>query len=205
MKNKFEISIGEVEGLEYGPYEYKINLNTTEQYLYEADTFEIEGEGNLTFSILQNNFALGGFTIPIYRLEKCSQRWFPLSTPFEVLEEMPCITDGPRISIGVAPANLCTVHECSEYSNESPLFSPRVFSRNNVMQTLQHELQRKTEVIGELEEIVEKAHTENSRLQGIVDEIAENFYRFQNESKEKEEDEARKTTELRKKTIDLTN
>ena len=205
MKTKFEISIGDVEGLEYGPYEYKINLNTTEQYLYEADTFEIQGEGNLTFSVLQNNFALGGFTIPIHSLERCSKIWFPLSTPFEGLEEMPCITDGPRIAIGINPADLCTVQECSEYSNESPLFSPRVFPDNNLMQTLRQELQRKTEVIGELEEIVEKAHTENSRLQGIVDEIAENFYRFQNESKEKEEEEAGKTMEFKKKTIDLTN
>lgn len=203
MENKFEITIGDVEGLEYGPYEYKVNLNTMEQYLYEADTFEIQGEGNFTFSLLQNNFALGGFTIPIASLKTTEKSWFPLSTPFEVLEHMCDFSDGPRISLSINIPNLPVVQECSEYSNESALFSPQVFSKNNILNTLRQELQRKDENIINLQEALESAYQENNKLQGIVDEIAENFYKAQSDSKEKEGKELVEKSFCKKMIVEL--
>ena len=205
MKNKFEISIGQIEGLESGQYEYKVVLNSMEQYLYDADTFEIQGDGNLTFSVIQNNFVLGGFAIPISKLKRCSKACFPLTNPFEELDEIPDTLDGPRIQMNIKLASLYTVQECNEDNFESPLFSPKVFSRNNVLQTLQLELHKKDEIITKLEQVIDKAHSENARLQNIVDEIAENFYKFQSECKEKEETLLNDVSNTKTAIADLSN
>jgi hypothetical protein len=203
MKNKFEIQIGEIEGLEFGQYEYKITLDKMEQYLYETDTFEIQGEGNFSFGVLHNNMLIGGFKIPISSLKPCSSVWFPIENPYTDLQDIPYSTESPRISMSIRSSNLFTVPECSEKSNESPIFSPRIFSRNNILQALRLELQRKDQIILELETAVDSSHNENNRLQSIVEEIAENFYRFQNETKDRLEFNDKQNNELQQTISDL--
>lgn len=185
MKNRFEISIGEVEGLEYGNYEYKITLDTMEQFLYDTNIFELQGDGNFSFALLQNNFILGGFTIPISSLRKTPKTWFPLENPFKELMHMPNSIEGPRISFEVRPLSLNTVIEISESSKESSMFSSRILEDNTLVATLKQEIAQKNDIILGLEEVIEKTQGENLRLQNIVDDLAENFYKFQNENKER--------------------
>ena len=184
MKNKFEIHIGEIEGVEYGHYDYKITLDSTEQYLYETNTFEIQGEGIFSFGVIYNNELIGGFTIPVSKLRNISNTFFPLENPYSDLLEIPLCCDYPRVSLSIKCESLYIVHECSEYSNESLFFS-QILPKNDIFQALKQELQRKNEIIIALEKTIENHNQENSRLQGIVDDLAENFYKFQDENKEK--------------------
>lgn len=182
MKNRFEISIGDVEGLEFANYEYRVTLNTMEQYLYETGSFEILGEGSFSFGLVSNNCTVGGFSIPIDALSP-GQVWFPIQTPFTELKSMPCSVEGPKILLTVKQPDLYTVQECSEYSADSIQFM-----KPGTIKVIQQELSNKDEIIKKLESIIEKTQSENVRLQHIVDELAENFYRFQAENKEKSEE-----------------
>lgn len=196
MKNRFEISIGDIEGLEYSNYEYKVILNTMEQYLYETNTFELLGDGNFSFALLSNSCTVGGFTIQIDTLSP-GQFWFPIQSPLAELASIPSSSiQGPKIMLTIKQPDLYTVQECSEYSVDS---AQQI--KLGTIKIIQQELSNKDEIIKKLESLIEKTQSENARLQHIVDELAENFYKFQAENKERAEEYLNENFELQAKMV----
>lgn len=129
MKYKFEISIAEIKDLGAGPFEFKIALDSMEQHLYDTDTFEIYGEGSFALGILVNDELIGGFRIPMNSLHKVSSHWFPATSPYSELLELPECVLGPRVYLSIIEITILSPvqehRETSEYSMQSP---PRVFS-----------------------------------------------------------------------------
>jgi hypothetical protein len=162
-----------------------------EQYLYDTNSFEIVGEGNFSFALLHESLIIGGFTIPIENLSKATT-WFPITSPFSDLESLPSTSEGARVKLSIKPTDLYTVQECSEYSIESSQ-SPLNLSK------FRQELNLKDDLIKKLEKVIQDEKSENDRLQHIVDELAENFYKFQAEHKERVEDLLQENQEILEK------
>ena len=176
-KNRFEITICEQQGLDPLTYSFKITMNTAEQYLYDTNSFEIFGEGIFSFSMYHESTLIGGFSIPINVLSTSCQ-FFPISKPFVVLQSLPICDSGARIKLNIKEPDLYIVQECSEYSVDS---NPVNLSK------FRQELIQKDEIIKRLEQLIESEKQENDRLQHIVDELAENFYKFQSDHKDRVE------------------
>ena len=174
-KNRFEITICEQQGLDPLSYSYKITMNTAEQYLYDTNSFEIFGEGIFSFSLYNESALIGGFSIPINALSTSCQ-FFPISKPLAVLQSLPICDSGARIKLNIKEPDLYIVQECSEYSGDS---NPVNLSK------IRQELIQKDEIIKSMEKLIESEKQENDRLQHIVDELAENFYKFQSDHKDR--------------------
>ena len=174
-KSRFEITICEQQELDPLPYTYKITANTSEQSLFNTNSFEILSEGIFSFSLYTENRLVGGFSIPARTLLTTCQ-FFPISKPLAVLQSLPQCDSGARVKLNIKEVDLYLVQESSEDSVDSSL---TIFSR------FKQELMQKDDLIRSMEKIIEDERSENDRLQHIVDELAENFYKFQSDHKDK--------------------
>ena len=174
-KNRFEITIHEHQELDPLTFNYKITINSSEQYLHDTNSFEIFGEGIFSLSLYTDSTLIGGFSIPISALTTTCQ-FFPITNPLSILQSLPASASGGRIKLNIKEFDLYMLQEPSEYSIDSNLTN---FSK------LKQELVQKDDLMKSMEKIIESEKNENERLQHIVDELAENFFKFQSDHKDK--------------------
>ncbi|CAG9321726.1 unnamed protein product [Blepharisma stoltei] len=142
MKYKFEISILEVQGLGDGPFDYTIALDSTEQQLFDTDTFEIYGEGNFSLGIQKADEGLCGFKIPMNVLHGYKTKWFPVSCPYIELTTLDCDIGTPCVLLSITEITvLSPVIERREISECSRNTSPVMCSPQNYVSELMPDIQ----------------------------------------------------------------
>ena len=185
MKYKFEISIAEIKDLGSGPFEFKIALDSMEQHLYDTDTFEIYGEGSFALGILTNDELTGGFRIPMSSLHKVSSHWFPITSPYTELSDLPEYVLGPRVYLSIIEITILSPvqehREISEYSIQS---TPRVFSPN---ESRHEEWEPKEIYSAQLSQMLEFSKREAAQLKCLQEESRKQFDRILEEGTRREQ------------------
>lgn len=198
MKYKFEITISEVKGLGEGPFEYKISLDSMEQFLSDTDTFEIYGEGQFTLTVYVNQEEKGATCFPLQLLHKATQLKAPLSNSPQLLTELSEEAQEPYALLVIQEQTILSpVIERREASECSYFPSPEVPSphREDVYHNaLTAEMRQKDTAIAGFKSQIESL---KARLQEMTSSYSKVYEQLQNLLEEKQQTENKLLQELK--------